>query len=648
MQLPLFPPEIDWKPPRIEDLPDWSNFKKVAFDLETRDPDLKTLGPGVRRDPRTNYVVGFSFAVTKDRGYYLPLRHEGGDNVENIDQCLNWLRDQANKFTGELILMNGAYDLDWCSTINVFFPRVKRFRDIMIAETLIYELHNSYSMKAILERRGLSPKDEETLERAAKEYGVDPKGGLYKLPARYVGAYGEVDAVRPLQILELQQKDIDEQDLQQIWDLESDLLPVLVNVRRRGIAIDFGQLSKIEQWSVEQEKLALARVYDATGVRIAIGDVWKAGAIEPALTYLGIKVGRTPKTGAPQIDKAFLSSSNHPVLQALAHARKVNKLRTTFAESIYRHECGGRIHTTLTQIAREDEATGTIKGARFGRMASENPNLQQQPSRDEFAAMWRSIYVAEPGMLWVCADISQQEPRWAAHFAGLLSLPGAAEMVRRYNEDPNTDNHTAMAEITGLERSHAKIVGLGIMYGEGGYKLCTDLGYPTCVKVRWKGRVYDEASELGQQALRNGGKRFKAAGPEGQRILDRYDENAPFVRKLSNTCKKVVESRGWIKTVLGRRCRFPVDAYGNYDWTYRALNRLIQGSSADQMKKAMIEVERAGHYLQLQVHDELDGSVVDKQEAQRIGEIIRDCVSATVPFKVDVEVGPNWGEIKKI
>lgn len=647
VQLPMFAPESPWCPPSIGDLPCWKGAKRVSIDVETRDPYLLDLGPGVRNNPKNNYIVGFSFSLDGKKGYYVPIRHLGGDNVEDPDQAVRWLVDQAATFDGEVVGMNLSYDLDWLSTLGVKFPNVKRFRDVMLAETLIYELHNSYSLKNILSRRGFPPKEEALLEHAAREYKLDTKKDLWQFPARYVGPYGEADATLPFQLLEVQEKDIEEQNLWDIWNLESDLLPVLVKVRQRGVRIDFDKLDQIIKWCWEQETQFLQSVYDSTGVRISPDDIWKAGAIAPALENIGLRLGRTPKSGAPKIDKFLLANTDHPVTQALSRARKVNKLRTTFAVSVQRHSIGERIHATLVQMASEKEEGG-VHGGRFGRMSCENPNLQQQPSRDDFANLWRSIYIPEIDAMWCCADISQQEPRWAAHFAGLLNLQGAKEMVRRYNDEPDLDNHTVMAEITGLPRKEAKIIGLGIMYGKGGFSLCEELGLPTryCVRDPATNQVFDVESSEGQSALLRGGRRFPAAGTEGQEILDRYDQHAPFVRKLSNKCNQVAKRRGFIRTVLGRKCRFPKDANGNYDWTYRALNRLIQGSSADQMKKAMIDVDREGHFLQLQVHDELDLSVYSETEGKKVGSIIQNAVTATVPFKVDVELGRSWGEIK--
>jgi len=651
LQLNLFAPEAAWKPPALSMLPaTWRGARRVAIDIETRDPDLRELGPGVRRKPSSNYIAGYSFAIDDGPAYYIPVAHLGGDNVEDPVQAWSYLADQAEDFEGEVVGHHLNYDLDWLAEERVgkrkvVFRRAQAFRDTMVAAALIYELHMSYNLNAVAERYGMEGKDETLLRQAAAEFNVDPKGGLWRLPARYVGAYAEQDAYLPLRVLARQEEDIAEQELGRIWDVESALLPVLVKMRRRGVRIDQDRLRRIEEWSEEEEQKALDIVYHETGRRIDLGDVWKARALAPALESAGITISTTAKTAAPQIDKALLNSEDHPVLKAILWARKVNKLRTTFAKSVWDHMCDGRIHTTLNQIFGERE-DGGLRGARFGRMSCENPNLQQQPSRDEFAKEWRSIYLPEEGATWYCADFSQQEPRWCAHFAAAMKLEGAAEMVRRYNEDPTTDNHQMMADLTGLPRKEAKIVYLGIMYGEGGYKLCMDLGYPTTVKVVLKGRWYEEDSPEGADALKQGGRRLLAAGPQGQLVLDRFDQNAPFVRKLSEACSTVAKQRGYIKTVLGRRCRFPKDENGNYDWSYKGLNRLIQGSSGDQCKAAIVEVDRAGHHLALQVHDELDGSVMDSAEGRAIADIMQNVVRTSVPFKVDVELGPNWGEIK--
>lgn len=686
MQLDFFPPVSDWRPPRIGDLPSWAGAKRIAFDLETKDPYLrnyrigkesfKGLGPGCRRPG--GRVVGFSFALEDGPYHYIPLSHEGGDNVEDEAQAWAYLRAQSDAFTGEIVGQNLSYDLDWAANYGVLFPKVRYFRDIMVADSLIYELHHEYGLDAIAKRRGFVGKNEALLKEAAAVYRLkNVKGEMYKLAARYVGPYGEDDARLPLKILAHQQKDIDEQGLQNIFDLESDLLPVLVRMRRRGVRIDFDQLARVENWSYEQEALALARIKDITGHSIELGDVWKPDAVAPALTAIGMRLARTEKTNQIKVDSALLKAAGNPTAAALLHARKVNKLRTTFAQSIRRFAVNGRIHTTFNQLKGDSEdGEGGQAGARFGRLSSKDPNLQAQPSRDDFAKAWRSIYIPEEGCLWGCADISQQEPRWAVHFAHKTKkrgrpLRGAAEMVRRYNEDPSTDSHSMIAEISGLPRKYAKALGLGLMYGEGGAKMCRDMGLPTRWCVFFKGETLDPDSPAGQRAIAEGARVQETAGAEGQRIINTFDEKVPFVRELAKFCQKVARQRGYITTVLGRRCRFPeenqlkkaddrvtkaledgdaseeiaVIKALNYEWTHKALNRLIQGSSGDQMKKAMIEVDRAGHFLQLQVHDEVDLSIADRAEGEAIAHIVANAVIATVPFKIDLEIGPNWGEI---
>lgn len=644
-QLPLWEPDSSWKLPTLANLPSWKGAKRVGFDVETKDTHIKTMGPGVRYPG--NFVCGYSFAIEDGPRFYLPVRHSNGENLD-AEQVEAYLRAQAAEFDGELVGANLSYDLDWSLNYGIDFKAVKFFRDIQIADPLIYELHDSYSLDKIGQRYGIHGKEEALLREAAATYRVDPKGGMWQLPPKFVGAYAENDVLAPLLISRRQERTIDEQGLWQIYDLESEVLPVLVRMRRRGVRIDERRLEEVETWALAQEAEALARVYDSTGVKITVGDVWKAEALAPALRHIGVSLPVTAR-GKASIDKNLLGHIDHPVGQDLASARKFNKLRTTFAASVRRYMVNGRIHCSFNQIAvSRNEDTDDIKGGRFGRLSCDNPNLQQQPSRDDFAKFWRSIYVPEEGALWCSNDYSQQEPRWVTHFAAVMDLPMAREAAKRYRDDPNTDNHQMMSDMTGVNRKQAKAIYLGLCYGEGGRKLCQDLGLPTQWLVRPPKGTWGPAvpldSELGRTYEVNGGYVFEGAGEEGQRILDMFDERAPFIKKLAKECQKVVEKRGFIKTIGGRHCHFPKKPDGTYDWTHKSLNRLIQGSSADQVKRAMVEIDRAGFFLQLQIHDEIANSVKSPEEGKAIAEIMMNVYPAELPFKVDTELGSSWGD----
>lgn len=617
--------------------------------METHDAQIKQLGIGVRRG---GYVVGYSFTIEGDRSYYLPVRHEGGDNLPE-EQVVRYLQAQARSFRGDVVGANLSYDLDYLWENGIEFGPGTMYRDIQIADPLIYELHLSYSLQNIAGRWGFPGKDEQALRIAAETFGVDPKGGLWRLPARYVGDYAERDTALPLQILRKQEAEIEKHNLWDIWNLESKVLPILVKLRRRGVRIDQDRLHKINEWSILEEQKALDYIHQETGCHIDLGDLNRVASLAPALAAIGVR--QLPKTakGADSIDKGLLGSINHPVAKAILRARKVNKLRTTFVKSIWSYLQNGRIHCTFKQIASESES-GEEQGARFGRLSAVDPNMQQQPSRDDFAKMWRSIYVPEEGSIWGCLDYSQQEPRWTTHFAALTGLTGAAEAAQAYWDNPLLDNHDFMAKLTGLDRKYAKNIYLGLCYGEGGYKLCQDLGLPT----RWALSAFrgettffpDQGSAM-RYRTENGvdGRIYGTAGEEGQEILNKFDQRAPFIRQLSQLATKRAKQFGIIRTAGGRQLHFPVDDRGNFEWTHKALNRLIQGSSADQMKTAMVAIDEQlpDTYLQLQVHDELDGSFGSAAEAERVSELMKTAMPGTkVPFRVDVETGPSWGEVK--
>lgn len=626
LQGALFLPPAQWKAPKLSELPDWSGAKRVSVDIETCDPRLNEMGPGVRRG---GYIAGIAFAIEDGPGFYLPVAHEGGDNMDR-EGVLRYLRAQAKEFRQTIVGTNLTYDLDYLAEAGVTFDNTAWFRDVQVAEPLLDELQDQYNLDAIAKRWKLRGKDHVLMKDALDAYGLKGRPGkhIWKLPARFVAEYAIQDCFLPLELSRRQEREIILQDLQEVYDLESQLLPVLLKMRRRGVRFSHDRLDKVEQWSIAEEQKALDLVYELTNHRIALGEVWAAEPFAKALKELGVTAPDTAK-GKPSITAEFLESVKHPAATAMMRARQVNKVRSTFVASVRNYAIGDRIHCLINQLRKENDE-GDLGGAAYGRCSSEHPNMQQQPARDpEIGPMWRSIYIPDEGGLWACADYSQQEPRLLTHYAELANCSGAATAAQRYRDDPLMDNHAMMAELTGLPRKKAKNIFLGKCYGMGGAKLCHDIDLPT----EWM-----FSKRLGRM--------IEVAGKEGKAILDQFDKRAPYVKKLADKCEQRAKEKGFITTLSGRRCRFPKNDKGEFDWCHKALNRLIQGGSGDQTKKAMVDADRAGFALQLQVHDELDQTVTDRAHAEGLAEVMRATYPLRVPSRVDVEVGPSWGEAK--
>ena len=648
LQHNLFLPESAWQLPDLNSLPSWDQFKRIGLDVETRDTNLFDLGPGAQRDGK---VVGWCLAFEDGPApVYLPVGHRQGTNL-NPDNVLSYIRDNAKNFSGTVVGANLSYDLDYlCEELGdelgtgTCFPKVQAFKDTQNADPLINENHHRYGLDAVAERWGLPHKVEDRLREAAEAYGVSPKSGLYLLDPKYVGEYGEGDALRPLQIMRRQEREISEQGLEKIWELETQVLPALVRMKRRGVAVDFDRLGQIENWCADKEQEQLKQVYRHSGRTLNVDDLSAAAAIAPILFSIGAQLQKNAKNKQWNIDAQVLKSLKHPVATAILNARKINKIRRDFIRSVRQHAVNGRIHCSFNQLKRpkSNESEEGTAGTVTGRLSATNPNMQQQPSpkdtdpetmqvTDELSLMWREIYVPDEGGEWACLDYSQQEPRILHHFAELTNCPGAKAACNKYRDDTDNDNHSMFAEMTGLPRKQAKILYLGKCYRMGGAKFAVSLGLPTMRKLI--GRGDDQ-------------KWITTAGPEADVILKQFSAGAPYIDALAKKVERAARKKGHITTLLGRRCRFGMDHDGNRLGTHRALNRLIQGSAADQTKKALVEADRAGIRLQLQVHDELDLTIWDRSEAEELAKIMRECAPLTVPSKVDIETGPNWGQIK--
>jgi DNA polymerase I-like protein with 3'-5' exonuclease and polymerase domains len=657
LQGTLFPPEVSWRAPRLADLPqDWSQLTKVSYDTETHDEHLEELGCGARRGAEVvGYCLGFEARDGSRRSFYLPVRHLGGDNCDEGPEAVErYVRDQAARYTGTLVGAKLDYDLDMSAAMGIEFGPGVRYKDVQVAEPLLDELQFSYSLNNILTRHGLETKDETVFLRAIQDFRLNtkkPKKDLWKLPARYVGAYGERDVLAPLELIARQEEEIERRGLSRIWELEQAVTPILVKMRRRGIRIDNDHLDKMDRWARAEEQKAWGELHRITGVAVRVGDAMKAEVLAPALRAVNIEPGRTA-TGKPSIDKYWLEALDHPVGKIIRRARQVSQLRTTFVASMREHQVRGRVHCTFNQIVRQkDEDGGDGKeGAAYGRLSAVDPNLQQQPARDpEIGPEWRKIFVADEGAELCAPDYSQQEPRLAVHAAvasgprliGERAYQSAVDAARRYHEDRSTDAHTMFCQMVhpdflDWEKARAKQtrtiyknIYLGICYGEGEPKMCRELGLPT--------EIYEDERT---------GKRWEVAGPEGKRILQLIDRQVPYVKSTALSVQKAARAKGYVKTIYGRQLHFPRDRFGNLEYLHKAFNRYIQGSAADQTKAAMVALDAEGIPLQLQIHDEVVFSTANRALARRAAAIMESVVELHVPSKVDLEVGPSWGNLE--
>ena len=642
-------PHTEWVVPT--EYPDLRSADEIAIDLETRDPDLKSTGSGAISG--NGEIVGFAVAVDGYKNYF-PIAHEQGPNMDR-KKTIEWFKDICES-PATKIFHNAMYDVCWIRNLGIKINGL--IIDTMIASSLIDENRFSYTLNTLSWHHLGEGKSEARLNQAAKERGLDPKADMWRMPAMEVGGYAEKDAELTLRLWHKLKKVIIEDNLQDIFNLETDLFPCLVDMRHLGVRVDIEKANQLKTALAVKEENLLQQVKIETGVDTQI---WAAASIAKVFDKLKLPYTRTEKTNSPSFTKNFISNHANPVVNMIAEARKINKVRTTFIDTILKHEHNGRIHADINQIRSDDGGTVT------GRFSYSNPNLQQIPARDpETGPLLRSLFIPEEGCKWGTFDYSQQEPRLVAHYALKFSLPSVNKIADSYETDPSTDFHKIVAEMAKIPRSQAKTINLGLFYGMGKAKLQGELG------------VSKEKSE---------------------ELFTKYHSEAPFVKQLMNKVMKASEARGQIKTLLGRRCRFPKyepvlrgadwgtyvppedhermlelqemgphikDFEGNVvkdkdgkpkrnywhqnatrrAFTYKALNKLIQGSAADMTKKAMVELYKEGLIGHIQIHDELDFSIESEEQANKIKDIMENAVDLEVPNKVDYESGPNWGEIK--
>jgi DNA polymerase I-like protein with 3'-5' exonuclease and polymerase domains len=616
MRIPKFEAQTEWVKPT--EFPDLRQVDEIAIDLETKDPGLKERGSGsVIGD---GDVVGIAVATAHYKGYF-PIAHEGGGNMDR-KQVLNWLQDILNAPSTK-IFHNAIYDVCWLKNLGLTIQG-----DIvctMIAAAVTDENRFRYDLNSLSWHYLGYGKNESALAEAAESWGIDPKAEMYKLPAMHVGGYAERDAEITFGLWQEMKKEILHQDLEDIFDLETELFPCLVDMRFKGVRVDIEKAHQMKKSFIKEENDLLTKIESETNIR---PQIWAARSIANVFDTLKIPYERTEKTSAPSFTKNFLQEHEHPVVRMIAQAREINKAHTTFIDSIIKYEHKGRIHAEINQLRNAGGGTVT------GRFSYQNPNLQQIPARNkDLGPKIRSLFIPEKGCKWGCFDYSQQEPRLVVHYASLYKLPSVYDVIDAYKNDADADFHQTVADMAEIPRSQAKTINLGLFYGMGKAKLQAELGVSK-----------EKATEL----------------------FNTYHARVPFVKQLMTKASNRSQDRGQIRTLLGRLCRFHLwepNQFGMHKalpheealrehgpgirraYTYKALNKLIQGSAADMTKKAMLELYKEGIIPHIQIHDELDLSIKDDTEAKKVIEIMEEAVKLEVPNKVDYEFGNNWGDI---
>ena len=622
----MFTPKSEWVPP--VELPNIWDAKEIAIDVETKDPNLKTLGPGWARSD--GQVVGYAIA-TADWSGYIPIRHVGGGNLDEriVDK---WLK-KVFECDADKIMHNAQYDAGWIRRMG--FTINGRIIDTMVIASLLDENRFSYSLNALSYDHLNKTKSEKALTEAARDFGVDPKAELWKLPAMHVGPYAEMDAVLTLELWTYFRTILGKEDLWGIANLELALLPCLIDMTWTGVRVNTEKVERTRVELIKREKIILEQIKTMTGMNV---EIWAAQSLSKAFDKVSISYPKTEK-GQPSFTKNFLSDHTEKLPRLVVEARNLNKTHGTFINTIMRHtHRDGRIHSHINQIRSDDG--GTVSG----RISMSNPNLQQIPARDpELGPMIRSLFLPEEGEKWAAIDFSQQEPRILVHYSHIygksrkMNLPAVDEFVNGYTNDPDMDFHTMVAKMADIGRKQAKTINLGMMYGMGVNKLSEQMDIPV-----------EEAKSLVKQ----------------------YHERVPFVKMLmSGVTNRLNEknSSGSIRSILGRKCRFNLwepttfamhkalpyrDAITEHGdttrlrraYTYKALNRLIQASAADMTKQAMVNIYETGKTPLIQIHDEIAISVKNIDEAKKYSTIMETAVPLIIPNKCDIEIGNSWGE----
>lgn len=641
-------PDTGWLAPT--DWPRLAGATLLGLDTETKDTALTTKGPGFRRDGEEKaHVVGLAVGTPEGGRWYFPMRHTVAPE-QNLDPdaVLSWARDNICTPGQVKVGANLSYDVDalWSEGVPVTGP----FIDVQHAEALLDSNRFTYNLDALATTYLQETKVSEDLKDwIVRAYGDDGsyRANIHRAPPCLVGPYAEGDVDLPLRIWAKQREKLQAQSMMGLFDLETELIPMMVQMRQRGVRVDMEYARRLDDELTQGMAELDAKLQAVAGRPI---DVDSRSDLVALFDAAGVMYPKTEK-GQPSFVKEWLEHLAHPAGELIRQRRMLQKYRNTFIRSyVLDKNVNGRLYALFHQLKGDDN------GAVSGRFSSSLPNLQNIPARDKYwGPKLRALFIPEDGEEWGRHDWSQIEYRFLAHYG---RGPNAEVIRQRYAQDPTTDFHEMTLDFVAPElgwdvstpeerkfrRGPVKNINFGLVYGMGEATLVKNLG------------VSKEA---------------------GARIIKGYHGAVPFVRLTYDVAQHRAANVGHITTIGGRRARFDlwepkwgdrsskalphqlaVEEHGSKvvrAYTHKALNALLQGSAADLMKEAMRQIHRSKVASVINVplltcHDELGHSVprtkAGREAINEVKHIMENCMKLKVPILADQSFGKNWGSCK--
>jgi DNA polymerase-1 len=568
-------------------------------------------------------MAGLSVCTPDKKKYFFPVGFRGGGNLDE-NSIRRWAkRELAGR---HLAILNAKGDNEVCLNWGLDFESIGvTLHDPAFKAALIDENRRKFNLNILLEE----------LCGRTKADIPGAKADISDMAASEVGGYAEQDAEDHLDVELAQEAEIAKQDLGRVVDLEDSLIYATSAMERKAALID---RPKLERWVREVElahQSAILELHRTTGLKINPNS---GKDLAKLFNFLNLPIPTREEElgGGETFEEEYLSKVTHPSIRMVITARKLHSLNTKYLKKYLKLlDYNNILRYNLHQLRGDEFGTVT------GRFASAAPreggcNIQQvmkveSQLEEEAISNWivRELFIPEDGLKYVSADASQIEFRWFAHYSK------SERLIREYNEDPTMDFHQLVANMLGQKRKDAKHSNFGKLYTMGVPKLARKLGLGcNC------GCAPNE-----QWSRANHGKECPIL--KAFIVSREYDERFPEAQALSKDAMKVAKNRGYVRTVMGRRRRYPTG-----ERLHSALNAIIQGTAADTLKVKLLETYRNRKTLNIElratVHDELDGDIhPDPIYSKRFKELLEapdSRIPSRIPLLWDVETGKNWRE----